>query len=72
MRRLLFLLLMLTSFATWAGTPRELTWPELIPEGAPPPPPPVPLHDMSKLSDVLNSESGPAVKQQIPNAPVVQ
>jgi hypothetical protein len=68
MRRLLFLLLMLTSAAVWAA-PRELSWPELIPEGAPPPPPPVPLHDMSKLSDVLNSESGPAVKQQIPNAP---
>ena len=71
MRRLLFLLLMLTSAAGWAA-PRELTWPELIPVGAPPPPPPVPLHDLSKLSDVLNAESGPAVKQQTPNAPVVQ
>ncbi len=27
---------------------------------------------MSKLSDVLNAESGPAVKQQRPNAPVVK
>lgn len=72
MRRLLFLLLVFTSLAAWAGTPRELTWPELIPQGAPPPPPPVPLHELSKLSDVLNAESGPAVKQQTPNAPVVQ
>ncbi|MCP8464124.1 DUF3299 domain-containing protein [Pseudomonas sp. ZM23] len=72
MRRLSFLLLLLASFTTWAGAPRELTWPELIPEGAPPPPPPTPLHDISALSDALNAESGPAVKQQTPHAPVVQ
>lgn len=72
MRRLLSLLLLLASVSAWAGTPRELTWPELIPAGSPPPPPPAPLHDLAKLSDVLNSESGPAAKQQTPNAPVVQ
>lgn len=65
------LLALLVACTAWAGEPPTLTWPQLIPEGAPPPPPPVPLHDISKLADALNAESGPAVKQQTPNAPVV-
>ncbi|AMO74338.1 MULTISPECIES: DUF3299 domain-containing protein [Pseudomonas] len=65
-------LCLLATSAAWAATPQTLTWPQLIPEGAPPPPPPVPLHDISQLSDALNAESGPAAKQQSPAAPVVQ
>ncbi|SDH70324.1 DUF3299 domain-containing protein [Pseudomonas panipatensis] len=72
MRPLLALLLLLAASCAWADAPRNLTWPELIPEGAPPPPPPVPLHDLSKLADTLNAESAPAAKQQSPNAPVVK
>ncbi|WP_435607289.1 DUF3299 domain-containing protein [Pseudomonas knackmussii] len=65
-------LALLGSGVALAGEPRTLTWPQLIPEGAPPPPPPVPMHDLSKLADTLNAESAPAAKQQTPNAPVVQ
>ncbi|MCU1719332.1 DUF3299 domain-containing protein [Pseudomonas sp. 5P_3.1_Bac2] len=50
---------------------RELSWSELIPANAPPAVvAPAPIHDLSQLADAL-SESGPAMRQQEPAAPVV-
>ncbi|KAF1053228.1 MAG: hypothetical protein GAK43_01515 [Stenotrophomonas maltophilia] len=72
MRNALLFCLMLALPLAATADPRTLTWPELIPEGAPPPPPPVPLHDLSKLANTLDAESAPAVHQQIPDAPVVK
>jgi hypothetical protein len=72
LRCLVLLGLALPALPVWADEPRNLTWAELIPEGAPPPPPPVPLHDLSQLGNVLSAESAPAVHQQSSAAPVVQ
>lgn len=61
-------------FATpaWAGEPRELSWTEMLPPEAEAAPTPVPMHDLSKLADVLTAESGPAATQQSAAAPVVK
>lgn len=72
MKRILLALLLTLSSPLWAGEVRELTWAELIPEGAPPPAPPAPIHDLSQLSDTLSAEAGPAASQQSPAAPVVK
>ncbi|MCY1177251.1 hypothetical protein D9M73_175510 [compost metagenome] len=72
MTRILLALLLVLSSPLWAGEARELTWAEMIPEGAPPPAPPAPSHDLSQLSDALNAEAGPAASQQSPAAPVVE
>ncbi len=72
MTRILLALLLTLSSPLWAGEVRELTWAEMIPEGAPPPAPPAPIHDLSQLSDALQAEAGPAASQQSPAAPVVQ
>lgn len=71
MKRFLLALLLILATPLWAGEVRELTWSEMIPEGAPPPEPPAPIHDLSQLSDALNAEAGPAASQQSPEAPVV-
>ncbi|MCY1281030.1 hypothetical protein D9M68_326590 [compost metagenome] len=72
LRRLLFSLLLLSG-ATWAAEPRELTWSELIPAGAPPvAQAQAPIHDLSQLADALAAESAPAARQQSPAAPVVK
>ena len=55
-----------------AGTVKEISWPDLVPEGAPPPPPPIPLHDFSQLGNALIEEYGPATPQQLPAQPVVE
>ncbi|WP_345774562.1 DUF3299 domain-containing protein [Pseudomonas entomophila] len=75
--QILLLLLLVLIIPAWAGEPRELDWPALIPEGAPVVPPQLtPLHDLSQmgssLGDALAAESAPAARQQSPNAPVVQ
>ncbi|WP_044872652.1 DUF3299 domain-containing protein [Pseudomonas sp. LFM046] len=72
MKRILLILLLSLSTPLWAGEVRELTWAEMIPEGAPPPAPPAPIHDLSQLSDALNAEAAPAASQQSPAAPVVK
>lgn len=73
MRHLLFALLLAVTTPLWAGEPRELTWSELIPEGAPPQAPQqAPMHDLSQLADALAAESGPAAQQSAPDAPVVK
>ncbi|MHC5349207.1 DUF3299 domain-containing protein [Metapseudomonas furukawaii] len=72
MKPILLALLLTLSSPLWAGEARELTWSEMIPEGAPPPPPPAPIHDLSQLGDTLNAEAGPAAGQQSPAAPVVE
>ncbi|GLZ84251.1 lipoprotein [Metapseudomonas resinovorans] len=72
MTRILLALLLTLSSPLWASEVRELTWAEMIPEGAPPPAPPAPIHDLSQLSDALQAEAGPAASQQSPAAPVVQ
>jgi len=57
----------------WAGEPRELDWPALIPEGAPVIAPQLaPLHDLSQIGNALAAESAPAAHQQAPAAPVVK
>jgi hypothetical protein len=55
----------------WAAEPRELAWSEMLPADAPEAPPPAAMHDLSKLAEVLASESGPAASQQSDVAPVV-
>lgn len=71
-RRALLLLLLIAP-PLWAGEPRTLEWPQLIPEGAPVIEPQMtPLHDLSQLSSALAGESGPAAQQQAPDAPVVK
>jgi hypothetical protein len=55
-----------------AAEPRELTWLEMLPADAPEAPAPAAIHDLSKIADVLASESGPAASQQSTVAPVVQ
>ncbi|WP_459207561.1 DUF3299 domain-containing protein [Pseudomonas sp. MLB6B] len=71
--RLCLLLLVVLVSTAWAGEPRELDWPALIPEGAPVIEPQLaPLHDLSQLSDALSAESAPAAQQPAPDAPVVQ
>ncbi|MBO3275269.1 DUF3299 domain-containing protein [Pseudomonas schmalbachii] len=72
MRLFVALLLTLIVSLAWGASPRELSWSELIPKGAPPPPPPVALHDLSQLADALSAESGPAARQQPVRAPVVK
>ena len=52
------------------SAPTELSWSDLIPEGAPPPPPPIPIHNLNNLASTLESELGPAAKQESPNAPI--
>ena len=69
MSRALFALLLLVSTPLWAAEPKELTWSEMIPAGAPPEAPDmVPLHNLSQMGDM---EAAPAAKQDLPNAPVV-
>ena len=69
MSRALFALLLLVSAPLWAAEPKELTWSEMIPAGAPPEVPDMaPLHDLSQMGDM---EAAPAAKQDLPNAPVV-
>ncbi|QLF93916.1 DUF3299 domain-containing protein [Pseudomonas sp. ABC1] len=70
--RYILLALLLVTLPILAREPRELTWEELVPPGAPPPPPPIPIHDLSRLADALIAESGPAMQQQSPAAPVVE
>lgn len=73
MRHLLLALLLAIATPLWAQETRELTWSEMIPEGAPPQPlQQAPLHDLSQLADALAAETGPAAAQQSPDAPVVQ
>ncbi|MEZ1376624.1 DUF3299 domain-containing protein, partial [Enterobacter hormaechei] len=50
------------------AAPREQTWSQLIPAGAPPAPAPLPIHDLAHA----HTEAGPAASQQSPNAPVVK
>lgn len=75
MRRALLLLLLIAAPA-WAGEPRTLEWPQLIPPGAPVITPQLtPLHDLAQLSqlgDALAAEAAPAAHQQVPDAPVVK
>lgn len=75
MRRALLLLLFFT-LPAWAGEPRTLEWPQLIPPGAPVIEPQLaPLHNLSQLSnlgDALAAEAAPAAHQQVPDAPVVK
>ncbi|MDD0975650.1 DUF3299 domain-containing protein [Pseudomonas fontis] len=70
----LVLMLLLIAAPAWAGEPRTLQWPEMIPEGAPIIEPQMtPLHDLSQLSSALaGGESGPAAHQQGADAPVVK
>ncbi|CAH0318874.1 DUF3299 domain-containing protein [Pseudomonas brassicacearum] len=73
MPRALLALLMMVALPLWAAEPRDLAWSEMIPPDAPPEVPNMtPLHDLSKMSDALAAESAPAVKQDLPNAPVVK
>ena len=72
MRLFVALLLTLIVSLGYGASPRELSWSELIPKGAPPPPPPVALHDLSQLADALSAESGPVARQQSVHAPVVK
>ena len=73
MSRVLFALLLLVATPLWAAAPRDLAWSEMIPADAPPEVPNMqPLHDLSQMSDALSTESAPAAKQDLPNAPVVQ
>lgn len=65
---LLLAFALLLGSAVARAAPRELTWSQLIPAGAPPAPAPLPIHD---LANAL-SEAGPAASQQSPNAPVVK
>lgn len=65
---LLLAFALLLGSAVARSAPRELTWSQLIPAGAPPAPAPLPIHD---LANAL-SEAGPAASQQSPNAPVVK
>lgn len=66
-----------TCFVALTGTAlaneaRELTWSELIPEGAmPAPQQPMAMHDLSQLADTLAAEQAPPAKQASPSAPVV-
>lgn len=75
MRRVLLLLLLIAA-PVWAGEPRTLEWPQLIPPGAPVIKPQLaPLHNLSQLSqlgDALAAEAAPAARQEVPDAPVVK
>ena len=75
MRRALLLLLFI-ALPAWAGEPRTLEWPQLIPPGAPVIEPQLtPMHnlsDLSNLGDALAAEAAPAAHQQVPDAPVVK
>lgn len=75
MRRALLLLCFFV-LPAWAGEPRTLEWPQLIPPGAPVIEPQLkPLHnlsDLSNLGDALAAEAAPAAHQQVPDAPVVK
>ncbi|WP_178116109.1 DUF3299 domain-containing protein [Pseudomonas sp. LD120] len=74
MLRPLLALSLLVATPLWAaGTPKDLTWSEMIPADAAPEVPDMkPLHDLSQISDALSAESAPAAKQDLPNAPVVK
>lgn len=73
MHRTLLALLLLVALPSWAGAPRDLSWPELIPPDAPAEIPNMkPLHNLSGMADALSVEAAPAAKQQLPHAPVVQ
>jgi len=64
-------LLLIVAPSLWAAEPRELTWAEMIPPDAPKIKLQMaPLHDLSKMG--ADMESAPAVKQQVPDAPVVK
>lgn len=70
MRVMSVLLAALLSLPLFAAEVRELTWSELIPEGALPVPSPMPMHDLSQLADQLAAEQAPPAAQQMPAAPV--
>ena len=70
MRVMSVLLAALLSLPLFAAEVRELTWSELIPEGALPAPSPMPMHDLSQLADQLAAEQAPPAAQQMPAAPV--
>lgn len=70
MRLMSVLFAALLSLPLLAAEVRELTWSELIPEGALPAPSPMPMHDLSQLADQLAAEQAPPAAQQIPAAPV--
>ena len=74
MPRFLFAVLLSLSLPLSAAEVRELTWVEMVPADAPPTAeaPQTPMHDLSQLADALASESGPAMAQQSPAAPVVK
>lgn len=73
MRGALSLVLILVMAPLWAAEPRELDWPQLIPEGAPVVVPQMaPLHDLSQLGSALAGEGAPAAQQPAPDAPVVK
>ena len=74
MPRFLFAVLLSLGLPLSAAEVRELTWVEMIPADAPPAAeaPQAPMHDLSQLADALASESGPAIPQQSPAAPVVK
>ena len=72
MRKIFFVTLLLCSVsAAYADNLRTLKWEEMVPADAPPLPPPAALHGLDQMADILSAESGPAVDQQYPNAPVV-
>jgi len=72
LRSALSVLLLLICAPLWAAEPRDLTWSDLIPPGAPPQPLQTrPLHDFAQLGEAL-SEDGPAASQLAPAAPVVE
>ena len=74
MPRFLLAVLLSLSLPLSAADGRELTWVEMVPADAPPTAeaPQAPMHDLSQLADALASESGPAMAQQSPAAPVVK
>jgi len=63
---------LLLAAPAWAESVLDLTWSELIPQGAPAAAPPPVVHDLSQLADTLSAESGPGMAQMSPAAPVVQ
>jgi hypothetical protein len=73
LRPLFILLLSLTLPVQAAEKVRELTWMEMVPEGAQfQPEPPAPVHDLSQLADTLAMELGSPGPQQSPAEPVVE
>ena len=74
MPRFLLAVLLSLSLPLSAADVRELTWVEMVPPYAPPAAeaPQAPMHYLSQLADALANESGPAIAQQSPAAPMVK